>query len=188
MGGDKEHARHSQRQRDDFRRFRLLPLSNADHRHYHYRRKVLQHRRRARIRPLYGEEICILAEHYAQQPIYQQGRYVLRLTEDVKYLAKKCANMRIFADDEGKLNLSVSAISGEVLVVSNFTLYADASHGNRPSFTEAAHPEVAEPLYEEFCRELESYGLTVKTGVFGADMALFSVNDGPVTIVIESRK
>lgn len=109
-------------------------------------------------------------------------------SEDVKYLAKKCANMRIFADDEGKLNLSVSAISGEVLVVSNFTLYADASHGNRPSFTEAARPEVAEPLYEEFCSELESYGLTVKTGVFGADMALSSVNDGPVTIVIESRK
>lgn len=108
--------------------------------------------------------------------------------EDVKYLAKKCANMRIFADDEGKLNLSVLSISGEVMVVSNFTLYADASHGNRPSFTDAARPEIAEPLYESFCEELSGYGLTVKTGVFGADMALSSVNDGPVTIVIESRK
>ncbi len=108
--------------------------------------------------------------------------------EDVKYLAKKCANMRIFADDEGKLNLSVLSISGEVMVVSNFTLYADASHGNRPSFTDAARPEIAEPLYEAFCEELAGYGLTVKTGVFGADMALSSVNDGPVTIVIESRK
>lgn len=108
--------------------------------------------------------------------------------EDVKYLAKKCANMRIFADDEGKLNLSVLSISGEVMVVSNFTLYADASHGNRPSFTDAARPEIAEPLYEAFCEELSGYGLTVKTGVFGADMALSSVNDGPVTIVIESRK
>ncbi len=107
--------------------------------------------------------------------------------DDVKYLAKKCANMRIFEDAEGKLNLSMGAISGEALIVSNFTLYADCSHGNRPSFTAAARPEVAEPLYEAFCKEIESYNIPVKTGIFGADMALSSVNDGPITIVIESR-
>ena len=107
--------------------------------------------------------------------------------DDVKYLAKKCANMRIFTDSEGKLNLAMGAIGGEALIVSNFTLYADASHGNRPSFTAAARPEVAEPLYEAFCKEMESLNIPVKTGVFGADMALSSVNDGPITIIIESR-
>ena len=102
------------------------------------------------------------------------------------YVNKLCG-LRIFEDENQKMNLNLSQVDGEMLLVSNFTLYADCSHGNRPSFTQAARPEVAEPLYEAFCKEMESYNVPVKTGVFGADMALSSVNDGPITIVIESR-
>ena len=107
--------------------------------------------------------------------------------EDVRYLAKKAANMRIFPDGDGKLNLSVLQVGGSALCVSNFTLYADCSHGNRPSFIEAARPDIAEPLYNAFLEELASYGIEVKSGVFGADMKLKSTNNGPITIVIESR-
>lgn len=106
--------------------------------------------------------------------------------KDVKYLAKKAAGLRIFSDEEGKLNRACLDAGGEALVVSNFTLYADCRHGNRPSFIAAARPEIAEPLYEAFCEELRGYGIRVKTGVFGADMQVKSVNDGPVTIVMET--
>ena len=101
------------------------------------------------------------------------------------YLMKKVANLRIFEDENGKMNLSVKDVGGEVLLVSQFTLYGDASHGNRPSFTLAARPEVAEPLYEYAAKELASNGVTVKTGVFGADMKIEQYNDGPVTILLE---
>ena len=106
--------------------------------------------------------------------------------KDGAYLAKKIAGLRIFEDENGKMNLSVKDVGGEVLLVSQFTLYGDASHGNRPSFTLAAQPEIAEPLYEYTLKELCSYGITVKKGVFGADMQIAQHNDGPVTMLLES--
>ena len=101
------------------------------------------------------------------------------------YLAKKIAGLRIFEDENGKMNLSVKDVGGEVLMVSQFTLYGDASHGNRPSFTRAERPEKAQPLYDFAVNELSSYGVTVKKGVFGADMQIEQHNDGPVTILLE---
>ena len=104
----------------------------------------------------------------------------------VEYLARKIANLRIFEDENGKMNLSVKDVQGEVLMVSQFTLYGDASHGNRPSFTLAQRPEKAEPLYEYAVEQLASYGIPVKKGVFGADMQISQHNDGPVTILLET--
>ena len=100
-------------------------------------------------------------------------------------MAKKIANLRIFEDENGKMNLSVKDVGGEVLLVSQFTLYGDASHGNRPSFTLAERPEQAEPLYDYAVERLRDYGVTVKKGVFGADMQISQHNDGPVTILLE---
>ena len=103
------------------------------------------------------------------------------------YIAKKVANLRIFEDENGKMNLSVKDVGGEVLCVSQFTLYGDASHGNRPSFILAERPERANALYEYAVRALESYGVTVKKGVFGGDMQISQHNDGPVTILLEAE-
>ncbi|MBQ8309029.1 MAG: D-tyrosyl-tRNA(Tyr) deacylase [Clostridia bacterium] len=105
--------------------------------------------------------------------------------EQADYLARKIANLRIFEDENGKMNLSVKDVSGEVLLVSQFTLYGDASHGNRPSFILAERPEKAEPLYEYAVGALSAQGVTVKKGVFGADMQISQLNDGPVTILLE---
>lgn len=105
--------------------------------------------------------------------------------KQAEYLAKKIAGLRIFEDENGKMNLSVRDVGGEVLMVSQFTLYGDASHGNRPSFTLAERPEKAQPLYDFAVNELSSYGVTVKKGVFGADMQIEQHNDGPVTILLE---
>jgi D-tyrosyl-tRNA(Tyr) deacylase len=107
--------------------------------------------------------------------------------DDARYLAAKTASLRIFEDADGRMNLSISETGGEVLVVSQFTLIADTGKGNRPGFGSAAHPDRAERLYERFVRELEDLGVKVKTGVFGADMAVSLCNDGPVTILLESK-
>ena len=107
--------------------------------------------------------------------------------ENVDFIAKKVAGMRVFEDAEGKMNLSLSEVNGQLLSISQFTLYGNARKGNRPSFIEAAKPEVAEPLYEYFNQILrEQYGLHVETGRFGANMKVDFVNDGPVTIIIEN--
>lgn len=100
-------------------------------------------------------------------------------------MAKKIVNLRIFEDGQGKMNLSVQNIGGEILLISQFTLYGDCTHGNRPSFIGAARPEIAEPLYQFTAESLRSYGIPVKTGVFGADMKIEQYNDGPVTIIYE---
>lgn len=107
--------------------------------------------------------------------------------KEAAFVAEKCMNLRIFEDEAGKMNRSLLDIGGEALVVSQFTLYGDASHGRRPSFTEAARPEQANPLYETFVELCRGYGVRVATGRFGADMKLSLVNDGPVTIMVESR-
>ncbi len=104
---------------------------------------------------------------------------------DAERLAGKVARLRIFENEEGRFDRSLLDIAGEALVVSQFTLIADTRTGNRPSFTDAARPEHAEPLYERFCAVLRSAGVPVATGVFGARMAVALVNDGPVTIVLE---
>ncbi len=105
-----------------------------------------------------------------------------------EYLAKKIAELRIFADDREKMNLSVLDRAGELLVVSQFTLLADCRKGRRPGFSAAAAPEKAEPLCEYFIDRLKQYGLKVSTGQFRTDMAVELINDGPVTILLDSRK
>lgn len=105
--------------------------------------------------------------------------------EQVTWMADKVAGLRVFGDAEGKLNLGLSEVAGAVLVVSQFTLYGDASKGRRPSFIDAARPEVAIPLYQQFCAELRSRGLPVETGEFGAMMLVEIHNDGPVTLILE---
>jgi D-tyrosyl-tRNA(Tyr) deacylase len=106
--------------------------------------------------------------------------------EDLKALAAKCDGLRIFEDADGKMNLSVNDIGGEIMVVSNFTLCADTRKGKRPSFINAARPETAKPLYDAFVDILRQK-TPEKTGVFGADMKITSINDGPVTIIINSK-
>ena len=107
--------------------------------------------------------------------------------EDVAYAVRKITNMRIFSDDEDKMNLSVKDVNGEILSISQFTLYADTKKGNRPAFTSAAKPDLASQLYDDF-NELLSREIPVKTGVFAADMQVALVNDGPVTIVLDTKK
>jgi D-tyrosyl-tRNA(Tyr) deacylase len=105
--------------------------------------------------------------------------------ENTAWLAEKCANLRVFEDNQGKTNLSVKDVGGEALVVSQFTLYADTRKGRRPSFIHAALPEVAEPLVRFFAESLEGFGVPVQMGEFGAHMLVEIENDGPVTIILE---
>lgn len=108
--------------------------------------------------------------------------------EDAEVLANKISGLRIFTDENDKMNLSLGDVDGSVLVISNFTLCADCSHGRRPNFIAAAKPNVAEPLYEYFCDKMLANGVkSVQKGIFGADMKVSLVNDGPVTIEINSK-
>lgn len=104
---------------------------------------------------------------------------------EVAWMAEKVIGLRLFADAEGKMNRDLAAVGGGVLVVSQFTLFGDASKGRRPSFIDAARPEVAIPLYQQFIAAIASHGVEVATGEFGADMAVSLVNDGPVTLILE---
>jgi D-aminoacyl-tRNA deacylase len=108
--------------------------------------------------------------------------------DDVEWLSKKIVSMRIFSDEEGKMNLDLSAINGNVLLISQFTLHSSTKKGNRPSFLEAARPEIAIPLYEKMILQLEKdLGKTIQKGQFGADMKVSLINDGPVTIILDSK-
>lgn len=107
--------------------------------------------------------------------------------EDMEYLVRKIVQMRIFEDEEGKLNRSIQDIGGEILSVSQFTLYADTKKGNRPSFSKAAPGDVANEMYEQFNGLLRDTGIPVETGQFGADMKVELLNDGPVTILLDSK-
>lgn len=107
--------------------------------------------------------------------------------EDIDWMVKKVSQLRVFADEEGKMNLSIQQIQGSILVISQFTLHASTKKGNRPSFIKAARPETAVPLYELFLDALRGAVVEVKTGIFGAQMEVHLVNDGPVTIWLDSK-
>lgn len=106
---------------------------------------------------------------------------------DVEWLVSKLSKLRVFGDDDGKMNKDIKEVSGSILIVSQFTLHASTKKGNRPSFIYAAKPEVAIPLYEAFVEKVKSEDISVITGEFGADMKVSLVNDGPVTIIIDSK-
>ncbi len=112
------------------------------------------------------------------------------LEEDVSFVADKCCNLRIFEDENDKMNISLKDIDGEILIISQFTLYGDTRRGNRPGFTEAARPEKAEAVYEKFVERLKSNigAEKVKTGLFGEMMIVEIINDGPVTLLVESKE
>ena len=105
--------------------------------------------------------------------------------KEADYLVKKLCNLRVFEDENEKMNLGLKDVEGQLLIISQFTLYADCTGGNRPSFIEAAKPDIAKPLYEYFCEECEKQEIHVERGIFGADMKVSLLNDGPVTIIME---
>ena len=141
---------------------------------------VLQRVRRGRV-SIRGDTIAVI----------KRGLVVLigvgqaDTTSEAEWLAEKCAVLRVFEDEQGKTNLSVQDVAGEVLVVSQFTLYADTRKGRRPSFINAAPPEIAQPLVDHFVDHLGGLGVSVQKGVFGAHMLVEIENDGPVTIILE---
>ena len=141
-------------------------------------RAVVQRVSRARVTPggEIGHGLCVLL-----------GVARADGEEEATRLAARVARLRVFPDDDGRFDRSVIDVAGAVLVVSQFTLIADTAKGNRPSFADAATPELAEPIYERFCEELRAHGVPVETGVFGAKMEVELVNDGPVTIVLDGR-
>lgn len=105
--------------------------------------------------------------------------------DDADFLINKLLNLRVFSDENGKMNLNINQVNGELLLVSQFTLYANTSHGNRPDFLEVAKPAYAEELYEYIIKECKNRNINVQTGIFGADMKVHLLNDGPVTIMLE---
>lgn len=108
--------------------------------------------------------------------------------EDIEWLCKKITSLRIFDDEDGVMNLPIGTIGGEILIISQFTLYASTRKGNRPSYIRAAKPEISKPLYEDFCKAIETMtGKKPATGIFGADMKCELLNDGPVTIIIDTK-
>lgn len=110
-------------------------------------------------------------------------------TEDIiKKVARKCAELRIFEDENGKMNKGLKDVGGSILSISQFTLYADCKKGRRPGFDKAARGDIAQPLYDSFNEELRSYDIHVETGIFGADMKVELLNDGPVTIILDSTE
>jgi D-tyrosyl-tRNA(Tyr) deacylase len=139
------------------------------------------------------QRVLLAKVSVAGDPVAQIGRGLLILLgighgdgqPDADFLAEKCAGLRIFEDGEGKTNVSVQEIHGEALVVSQFTLYADARKGRRPSFTDAATPEIAGPLVRYFAGRLNTLGVPTRLGSFGAHMQVELINDGPFTIVLE---
>jgi D-aminoacyl-tRNA deacylase len=145
------------------------------------------------VQKVSGGEVNIPNENYQQK--IDKGLVILLgiktgdTEKDVNFLADKCGNLRIFADENEKMNLSVKDINGEALIISQFTLYGDASRGNRPGYTEAANPREAIPLYKKFIEKMKNNigGERVKTGIFGAMMEVQIINDGPVTIIIDSK-
>src|SRR5262245_14274862 len=144
-------------------------------------RAVLQRVRRAKVTD--GDEVT---GEIAAGWLVLLGVAPTDTQKEVDWLAEKVANLRAFGDADGKMNLSVQDVGGAVLVVSQFTLYGDCQKGRRPSFTSAAHPTVAEPLYEAFVDALKLLGVPVATGKFAADMQVELLNDGPVTFVIDA--
>ena len=108
--------------------------------------------------------------------------------EDVRYCIDKTVNLRIFEDEAGKMNRSILDAGGEILAISQFTLHGDVRHGRRPSFIRAARPETAVPLYAAYCNGLREAGVHVETGIFQTDMKVSLINDGPVTLLVDSRK
>ena len=107
--------------------------------------------------------------------------------KEADYLAKKVTNLRVFEDQNEKMNLSLKDVNGKLLIVSQFTLYGNCENGNRPSFTDAARPDYAKDLYDYFCNKCAETGIEVQTGIFGADMKINLINDGPVTLMIEKN-
>lgn len=144
-------------------------------------RAVVQRVRSARV--LVGSEII---GEIGPGLLVLLGVHTSDTNEQTRWMSEKIAGLRVFEDDSGKMNRSITEINGSVLVVSQFTLYGDCSKGRRPSFIEAARPELAIPLYEGFVDALRLRGIAVSTGRFGADMLVELANDGPVTLVLDT--
>jgi D-aminoacyl-tRNA deacylase len=150
-------------------------------------RALLQRVKRAEVRLAAPDQAGDLLGQIGMGLVVLLGVGIGDSADDARYLAGRLAHLRIFNDDAGRLNRSIMDVGGEVLSVSQFTLYADVSGGRRPSFVRAAAPEVAEPLYLEFNRIIEGMGVHVVPGRFGTYMEVEILNDGPVTILLDSR-